>query len=146
MKPNVVLAAMAGVLLGVIAEFVFAFIDRIPVLGCFAAPVALLVGLGLPVIVGALAAAWGKRGVTAIADGALAALVAQFVTGGCGFCASLVVARAYFFGPSFLLPTVAPAARTLFTGVWALGWFVISLGIAALLGAFGVFLHGVRRW
>jgi hypothetical protein len=144
-KSNVVLAAAAGVILGILAEFVFAFFDRIPVLGCLAAPIALLVGLGLPILVGALAAAWGRRGVVAIADGAVAALLAQFATGLFGFCASLFVARSYFFGPSFLLPTVAPAARTLFTGVWALGWFVIALGIAALLGALGGFLYGVRR-
>jgi hypothetical protein len=144
-KSNVVMAAIAGLVLGVIAELFFAFTDRIPVLGCLTAPVALLFGLGLPILVGALAAAWGSRGVTAVLDGALAALLAQFASGLFGFCASLFVARSYFLGPRFWLPTVEPAARALFTGVWALGWFVIALGVAALLGALGGFLYRMTR-
>ena len=145
MKSNVVMAAIAGVILGIIAELVFAFVDRIPLLGCLTAPLALLFGVGLPVLVGALAAAWGRRGITTMADGAVAALLAQFVSGLLGFCASLFVAPSGWFGPRFMLPTLAPAARTLFTGVWALGWFVVALGIAALLGALGGFLYGVRQ-
>jgi hypothetical protein len=144
-KSNVIIAAIAGVILGIIAELFFVFVGRMPVLGCLAAPVALLFGLGLPVLVGALAAALGSQGVTAIVDGAVAALLAQFVSGVFGFCASLFVAQSYFFGPSFLLPTVAPAARTLFTGVWELGWLVIALAIAAILGALGGFLYDFRR-
>ena len=144
MKSNVVIAAIAGVILGIIAELFFAFVDRLPVLGCLSAPVALLFGLGLPVLVGALAAAWGKRGVTTIVDGALAALLAQFISGLFGFCASLFAAPAYFFSPRYLMPPVVPAARTLFTGIWELGWFVVALGIAALLGALGGFLYRVR--
>lgn len=143
MKSNVILAAIAGLILGVLAELVFAFADRIPVLGCLVAPIALIFGLGLPILVGALAAAWGSRGVTALLDGAVAALIAEFVSRLFGFCASLFVARAFFFGPRFLLPSVEPAASALFTGVWAIGWFVVSLIVAALLGALGGFLYGV---
>ncbi len=139
------MAAIAGVALGIIAELFFAFIDRIPVLGCLSAPVALLFGLGLPILVGALAAALGSQGVMAIVDGAVAALLAQFVSGLFGFCASLFAAPSYFFGPRFLLPTVAPAARTLFTGVWELGWLVVALAIAAILGALGGFLYSFRQ-
>ena len=144
-KSNVVIAAMTGVILGLIAEIFFVFVGRIPVLGCLSAPVALLFGLGLPILVGALAAALGSRGVMAIVDGAVAALLAQFVSGVFGFCASLFVVPSYFFGPRFLLPTVAPAARTLFTGVWELGWLVLALAIAAILGALGGFLYGFRQ-
>ncbi len=134
-------AAIAGLVLGIIAELFFAFVDQIPVLGCLAAPVALLFGIGLPVLIGALAAAWGSRGVTVLLDGALAALIAELVSRLIGFCASIFDARSFFFGPRFLLPSVEPAARALFTGVWAIGWLVVSLIVAALLGALGAFLY-----
>lgn len=144
-KSNVVIASIAGIILGIIAELFFAFVDRIPVLGCLSAPVALLFGLGLPILVGALAAALGSPGVRAVADGAIAALLAQLVSGLLGFCASLFAAPSYFFGPRFLMPTVAPAARTVFTGIWELGWLVVALAIAAILGALGGFLYGFKR-
>ena len=134
-------AAIAGLVLGIIAELFFAFVDQIPVLGCLAAPVALLFGIGLPVLIGALAAAWGNRGMTVLLDGALAALIAELVSRLIGFCASIFAARSFFFGPRFLLPSVEPAARALFTGVWAIGWLVVSLIVAALLGALGAFLY-----
>lgn len=134
-------AAIAGLVLGIIAELFFAFVDQIPVLSCLAAPIALLFGIGLPVLIGALAAAWGNRGVTVLLDGALAALLAELVSRLIGFCASLFAARSFFFGPRFLLPSVEPAARALFTGVWAIGWLVVSLIVAALLGALGAFLY-----
>ncbi len=151
MKSNVVMAAIAGLILGVLAELFFAFVDSIPVLGCLFAPIALLFGLGLPVLIGALAAAWGDRGVGALFDGAVAALLAELVSRLIGFCASILTARSFFFGPRFaspwlstsLLPTVEPAARALFSGVWAIGWFVVSLAVAALLGALGGFLYSV---
>lgn len=145
MKSNVILAAIAGLILGVLAELVFAFADRIPVLGCLVAPVALIFGLGLPILIGALAAAWGNRGVSAVLDGAIAALLAELVSRLIGFCVDVFAARAFFFGPRFLLPTVEPAARALFTGVWAIGWLVVSLIIAALLGALGALLYRVFK-
>lgn len=77
----------------------------------------------------------------ALLDGALAALLAELVSRLIGFCASIFTARSFFFGPRFLLPSVAPATRGLFTGVWAIGWFVVSLIVAALLGALGAFLY-----
>ncbi len=145
MKSNVILAAIAGLILGVVAELFFAFVDRIPVLGCLFAPIALLFGLGLPLVIGALAAAWGNRGVGALLDGAVAASLAEFVSRLIGFCASILTARSFFFGPRFLLPAVEPAARALFSGVWAIGWFVVSLMVAALLGALGALLYRVRQ-
>lgn len=141
MKSNVIGAAIAGLILGVIAEIFFAFVDQIPVLGCLAAPLALLFGLGLPLLVGALAAAWGGRGVSVVLDGALAALLAEAASRLIGFVASIFAARSFFFGPRFLLPSVEPAARALFTGVWAIGWLVVSLIVAALFGALGAFLY-----
>ncbi len=72
---------------------------------------------------------------------ALAALLAELVSRLIGFCASIFTARSFFFGPRFLLPSVAPATHALFTGVWAIGWFVVSLIVAALLGALGAFLY-----
>jgi hypothetical protein len=148
LRSNVIVAAIAGLILGVVAELFFAFVNRIPLLGCLFTPVALLFGLGLPVLIGALAAAWGtSRGwMTAPAgawDGALAAALAELVSRLIGFCASLFAARSFFFGPRFLLPSVGPAARTVFSGVWELGWLVISLLVAALLGAFGAFLYNL---
>jgi hypothetical protein len=118
-------AAIAGLVLGIIAELFFAFVDQIPVLSYLATPIALLFGIGLPVLIGALAAAWGNRGMTVLLDGALAALIAELVSRLIGFCASIFAARSFFFGPRFLLPSVEPAARALFTGVWAIGWLVV---------------------
>ncbi len=145
MKSNVIGAAITGLVLGVIAELFFAFAGQIPVLGCLAAPVALLFGVGLPLLVGALAAAWSHRGVSALLDGALAALLAESVSRLIGFCASLFAAQPFFFGPRSLLPSVEPAGRALFTGVWAIGWLVVSLIVAALLGALGALLYRVRQ-
>ena len=144
MKSNVILAALAGLVLGVIAELVFALVEQIPVLGCLFAPVALLFGLGLPILIGALAAVWGDGGVTAMLDGALAALLAELASRVIGFCASILAARSFFFSPLSRLPSVEPAAQALFAGVWAIGWFVVSLILAALLGALGAFLYSVR--
>ncbi len=145
MKSNVIAAAIVGLILGVIAELFFAFVDRLPVLGCLAAPMALLVDLGLPTLIGALAAMWGSRGVTALADGAFAALTAEIASRVVGFCASLVAARSFFFGPRVLLPSVEPAARALYTGFWAIIWLVVSIVAAALLGALGAFLYNLSR-
>jgi hypothetical protein len=58
LKSNVIMAAIVGLILGVIAELFFAFVDQLPILGCLVAPVALLFGLGLPMLIGALATAW----------------------------------------------------------------------------------------
>ena len=145
MKSNVIAAAIVGLILGVIAELFFAFVDQIPVLSCLAAPIALVVDLGLPILIGALATAWGSRGVTALVDGALAALTAEIASRVFGFCASLLAARSFFFGPRVLLPSVEPAARALFTGLWAIVWLVISVAAAALLGALGAFLYNLSR-
>lgn len=149
MKPNVLAASAIGLVLGIAAEFLFAYADRVPVLGCLLTPVALLLGLGLPVIIGGLAAAWGARqGLmtmpTGIADGALAAALAELVSRLIGFCAQMAAARALYFGPRFLLPSVGPSTGFLFSGVWALGWFVVSIAIAALLGAIGGLLYNAR--
>ena len=145
MKSNVIAAAIVGLILGVIAELFFAFVDQLPVLGCLAAPIALLVDLGLPVLIGALAAMWGARSVTALVDGALAALTAEILSRLFGFCASVVAARSFFFGPRVLLPSVEPAARALFTGLWAIVWLVVSVAVAALLGALGALLYNLSR-
>jgi hypothetical protein len=145
-RRNVVLAAAAGLILGGIAAIVFAFVDQVPVLGCVAAPLEILFGLGLPILIGVLATAWGRGGPGALLDGALAAFVAELGSLVLGFCASLFIARPYSFGPRFLLPTAGPAVSTLYYGVWAIGWFVISICAAALLGALGAFLYRARRW
>ena len=105
-------------------------------------------GLGLPILIGALAAAWGaSRGLmTAPAgaiDGALAAFIAELASRLIGLCASLAAARSIFLGPRFLLPSVGPASRALFGGIWELGWLVVSLVVAALLGALGGILYRV---
>ena len=149
LKSNIVIAAIAGLVLGVIAELFFAFVYRIPVLGCLFTPVALLFGFGLPILIGAMAAAFSSsRGLLTTPsetfDGALAAALAELVSRLFGFCASLLAARSFFFGPRFLLPSVEPASRALFSGVWELGWLVLSLIVAALLGALGAFLYNVR--
>ena len=136
MKSNVVLAALAGLVLGVIAELFFDFVDNLPVIACLFTPVAWLFGLGLPLLIGALAVMFTpSRELTAPIDGALAAALAELVSRLFGFCASIFFARSFFFGPRFLLPSVEPAARALFNGVWSLGWLVVSLAVAAILGA-----------
>ena len=146
MKSNVVLAALAGLVLGVIAELFFDFVDNIPVIACLVTPVAWLFGLGLPLLIGALAVMFApSRELTAPIDGALAAALAEFVSRLFGFCASIFFARSFFFGPRFLLSSVEPAARALFSGVWSLGWFVVSLAVAAILGAMGASLYALRN-
>ena len=144
-KSNIIAAALVGLVLGVIAELFFAFVDQLPVLGCLATPLALLVGLGLPIFIGWLAAAWGPRGVTALLDGALAALTAEIASRVLGFCASLLAARSFFIGSRFLLPSVEPAARALFAGVWDIVWFVVALVAAVLLGALGALVYNVSK-
>ena len=145
MKSNVIAAAIVGLVLGVLAELFFAFLDQLPVLGCLAAPIALLADVGLPILIGALAAAWGSRGVTALLDGGLAALTAEVGSRVFGFCASVLAARSFFFGPRVLLPSVEPAARALFSGLWAIVWLVVALVAALLLGALGALLYNVSR-
>ncbi len=146
MKSNVVLAALAGLILGVIAELFFDFVNSIPVIGCLVTPVALLFGIGLPLVIGAFAVMFApSRELTAPIDGALAAALAELVSRLVGFCASLFFARSFFFGPRFLLPTVEPATRALFSGIWSLGWLVVSLVIAAILGAIGASVYAVKN-
>lgn len=145
-KSNVVVAAVVGLILGVVAEVLFALVGRIPILNCLLAPLAFLLGLGLPMLIGAIAAASGQsRGwLTTPAgalDGALAALLAELISRLIGFCVSLFAARGFFFGPRFLMPSVGPITQALFSGVWAIGWLVVSLSVAALLGALGGFLY-----
>lgn len=146
LKSNVIAAAIVGLVLGVIAEFFLAWAGQVPVLGCLLSPVALLVDLALPILIGALAAAWGaSRGLlttpSGVVDGALAAVLAELTSRLVSFCASLVTARSFFPGPRVLVPTVGPAAYAFFAGVWGLGWLVISLIVAALLGALGAVLY-----
>ena len=145
MKSNVIIAAIVGLILGVLAELFFAFVAQLPVLGCFVAPIAWLISLGLPILIGALAAAWSHWGVSALLDGALAALLAELASRVFEFCVSLLAVSSFSFAPRFLLPSVEPVGRMLFTGVWAIGWFVVSLIFAALLGALGAFLYGVSN-
>ncbi len=146
MKTNVILAALVGLVVGIVADVFFTFIGHFPVLGCLFTPVAFLVGLALPVLIGAFAALWGKtRGLlttpSAILDGALAAALAELFSRVVGFCANL----SGFLGPRVLLPSVGQSARGVFGGVWELGWLVISIAVAAALGAFGAFLYQARR-
>ncbi|MBI5034707.1 MAG: hypothetical protein HZB51_29645 [Chloroflexi bacterium] len=146
MKSNVVLAAIAGLVLGVIAELFFSLVDQIPVIGCLVTPVALLFGLGLPLLIGAFAVIFApSRELTAPMDGALAAALAELVSRLVGFCASLYFARSFFFGPRFLLPGIEPATRALFSGIWSLGWLVVSLAVAAILGAIGASAYALRN-
>ncbi len=150
LKSNVIVATAVGLVLGILAELFFAFLDRVPVLGCLATPVALVFGLALPFFIGAMAAAWGTRtgllaAPSAAVDGAAAAALAELVSRLVGFCASLTLARSFFFGPLFLLPSVGPAARALFSGIWSIGWLIVSLAVAALLGALGGFLYRSSR-
>lgn len=138
MKSNVVLAALAGLALGIIAELFFALVDQVPLIGCLATPVAWLGGLGLPIVIGALAVVFApNRALSLPIDSALAAMLAELLSRLFGFCASVTLARSFFFGPRFLLPSIEPAARALFAGIWSLGWLVVSLVVAAILGAIG---------
>lgn len=146
MKSNVVLAAIAGLVLGVIAELFFNFADNIPVIACLITPVALLFGFGLPLLIGAFAVMFApSRELTAPIDGALAAALAELVSRLVGFCASLFFARSFFFGPRFLLPSIEPATRAVFNGIWSLGWLVVSLVVAAILGAIGASVYAVKN-
>ncbi len=150
MRSNIIAAAVVGLILGVAAELLFAFGERAPLLGCVLAPVAVLFGLGLPVLIGYLAAAWGTgRGLmstpSGIVDGAAAAALAELVSRLVGFCAGLVAARNVFLGPRFLLPGVGPATGFFFSGIWALGWLVVSIAVAALLGAIGGLLYNATN-
>ena len=145
MKSNVVLAAMAGLILGIIAELFFAFVDNIPFIGCLFTPVALLFGLGLPLLVGAFAVMFApSREMTVPLDGALAAALAELVSRLIGFCASIFFAQSFFFGPRFLLPSVEPATRAIYSGIWSIGWFVVSLAVAAILGAIGAAVYALK--
>lgn len=142
MKPHVITAALAGLALGIVAELFFAFVDNIPFVGCIVTPIAWLFGLGLPLLIGALAVGFAPtRGLTSPIDGALAAALAELISRLFGFCASLAFARSFFFGPRFLFPSVEPTARALFSGIWSLGWLVVSLFIAAILGTLGALLY-----
>lgn len=142
MKSNVVLAALAGLGLGMIAELFFGVVDNIPVLGCLVTPVAALLGLGLPLLIGALAVILAPtREISFALDGALAAAFAELISRLVGFCASIYFARSFFFGPRFLLPSVEPATRALFNSIWAIGWFAVSIALAAILGAVGAALY-----
>jgi len=146
MKSNVVSAALAGLALGVVAEIFFGVVDNIPILGCLVAPIAFLFGLGLPLLVGALAVIFAPtRELSFAIDGALAAALAELISRMVGFCASVYFARSFFFGPRFILPSVEPAARAMFNGIWSLGWFAVSLALAAILGAVGASLYAFNR-
>ncbi len=153
MKANIVIAAVVGLVIGILVDVFFAATQRIPVLGCLVGPAAFLFGLGLPVAVGALAAAWSaSRGVMAapsgMLDGALAAALAELASRLIGFCAGL----SSFLGPRVsspwlnpgLVPSVESSTRAMFFGVWQIGWLVISLVVAALLGGLGGFLYLAR--
>ena len=145
MKSHVVLAALAGLVLGVIAELLLDLVDNIPVIGCLSTPVALLFGIGLPLLIGAFAVMFAPaRELTAPIDGALAAAFAELISRLIGFCASLFFARSFFFGPRFLLPSIEPATRAVFSGIWSLGWLVVSLAVAAILGMIGASAYAVK--
>lgn|SRR5574341_365760 len=148
MKSNVIAAALIGLILGILVEFFFAYADRVALFSCLFSPVALIFGLGLPILIGAMAAAFSRSSglmttPTAMVDGALAALLAEFASRLVGLCASLAATRGFFFGPRFLLPSVEPTARAITFGVWEIGWFVVSLFVAILLGALGGLLYRV---
>jgi|OpeIllAssembly_1097287.scaffolds.fasta_scaffold64600_2 hypothetical protein len=137
MKPNVLIAAGAGLAIGVVAELFFAFIDQIPFVGCLFTPVAIVAGFGLPVLIGALAVGFASsRDISAPLDGALAAVTAEFAARLFGFCASIAGSRSFFFGPHIFAGVGIPV-QAAFSGVWSLGWFAISLIIAGILGAIG---------
>ena len=81
----------------------------------------------------------------ALVPALLAAMLAEFISRLVGFCASIVFARSFFFGPRVLFPSVEPAARAMFSGIWSLGWLVVSLVIAGILGAIGAILYARRK-
>jgi hypothetical protein len=148
MKSNVIVAAIVGLIIGIVAEFILAAIDRIPIIGCLFTPVALLAGLALPILIGWLAAMLGdSRGwlttPSHLLDGALAAALAEFIVRILGFCASIVGAGSFYGGPRVL--SVEPGVRAMFTGVWSLGWLVVALAIAAILGAIGAFVYDTAQ-
>ncbi len=147
-KPNIIAAAVIGVLLGLIANLLFVLANRVPVLGCIVAPLALIVGLGLAVLVGALAAAWtGGRGwhtlPAGVLDAALAAGLAELATRIITFCATL----AGLFGSRSVSLGLQAPVQAVVAAIWGIGWLVVSLVAAVLLGALGGFLYNtyVRR-
>ncbi len=144
LKTNIIGAAAIGLIVGILADVLFVLADRVPVLACITAPLSLVVGLGVPVLVGALAAAWsGSRGwmttPAGILDGAIAAGLAELAIRIIGFCASL--SGRLLGSPRSLLPSVELPVRAAFAGIWDIGWLVISLVVATLLGALGAFLY-----
>ncbi len=148
LKPNILAAGLVGLTLGLLADVLFVLANRVPFLNCVVAPIALVVGLGLPVLIGALAAAWSRgqgwmRTPAGVLDGAVAAGLAELVSRLIGFCAGL----SGFLGPRALLPSVEQPVRAAFAGVLGIGWLIVSLVVAALLGALGGFLYNaaVRR-
>ncbi len=142
LKPNILAAGLIGLTLGLLADILFVLANRVPVLSCIVGPIALVVGLGLPVLIGALAAAWSRgqgwmRTPAGVLDGAVAAGLAELVSRLIGFCAEL----SGFLGPSALLPSVEQPVRAIFASMWGIGWLIVSLAVAALLGALGGFLY-----
>jgi hypothetical protein len=142
LKPNILAAGLVGLMLGLIADVLFVLANRVPVLNCIVAPFALIVGLGLPVLIGALAAAWSggqgwMRTPAGVLDGAVAAGLAELVIRLVSFCAGL----SGFLGPRLLLPSVEQPVRAIFASMWGIGWLIVSLLVAALLGALGGFLY-----
>lgn len=143
-----VAAGLIGLMFGLLADILFILANRVPVLNCIVGPMALIVGLGVPILIGALAAAWSReRGWTrtpaGVLDGAVAAGLTELVSRLIGFCAGL----SGFLGPRALLPSVEPSVRAAFAGIWGIGWLIVSVLIAMLLGALGAFLYNtaVRR-
>ena len=96
-------------------------------------------------LVGAFAVMFApSREMTVPLDGALAAALAELVSRLIGFCASIFFAQSFFFGPRFLLPSVEPATRAIYSGIWSIGWFVVSLAVAAILGAIGAVVYALK--
>ncbi len=138
LKPNILAAGLIGLLVGVLADVLLMQANRVPVINCILTPVALIVGLGLPVLIGALAAAWSSgqgwmRTPAGVLDGAVAAGLAELVSRLIGFCSGL----SGFMGPRALVPSVEQPMRAAFAGIWSIGWLIVSLVVAALLGALG---------
>lgn len=147
-KPNIIAAVVIGVLLGLIVNLIVVLANRVPVLGCIVAPVGFVAALVLPVLVGALAAAWtGGRGwqtaPAGVLDGALAGGLVELAIRVITFCATV----AGLFGPRSVLLGLQAPVQALFAGVWGIGWLVVSLVAAVLLGGLGGFLYNtfVRR-
>jgi hypothetical protein len=148
LKPNILAAGLIGLTLGLLANILFVLANRVPVLNCIVGPIAFVVGLGLPILIGALAAAWsGGQGwmktPAGVVDGAVAAGLAELVSRLIGFCVEL----SGFLGPRAVLPNLEQPVRAAFAGVLGIGWLIVSLVVAALLGALGGFLYNaaVRR-